>query len=410
MDTIRRARRSLGPGILMAMVAIGGSHLVLCPTAGAKYGFALLWIVLLAHVLKYPSFEFSSRYTLATGESIIAGYRRLPGPKDWGLYAILVMVGVFGICGVCAVISVTAAVLYAATGIPISISAVLIAIVAILLLLIGKYALLEKINKVMLAILMIVVFIAFFYSCPPPGSYSSFVIPVVPIGAAALMASLIGWLPSDMVVSLLYSTWAMEKWNGEKNNKEVLNDALLDVRVGYVIIFVLASMLLILGAMTLQPKGLVPEGEGVARTIAMVFTSSIGDWMYPLFMVVAFFIMFSTSYNGLDGGARLVSTTSGLLSERIHKRVNGFRSILTVFFGSIGAVIVYFIPHPVPMIMIAAIMGLFFAPLIYFMNVYCATKLIDKEMRPPKITVALSIAGILFTMGSVLFFISVMIM
>ena len=42
--------KSLGPGLLWAGAAIGVSHLVQSTRAGAGFGFALVWVVVLANV------------------------------------------------------------------------------------------------------------------------------------------------------------------------------------------------------------------------------------------------------------------------------------------------------------------------------------------------------------------------
>ncbi len=47
--------KSLGPGMIMAATAIGTSHLVLSPVAGARFGYGLVWLVLAAHLFKYPA-------------------------------------------------------------------------------------------------------------------------------------------------------------------------------------------------------------------------------------------------------------------------------------------------------------------------------------------------------------------
>ncbi|NVK27203.1 MAG: divalent metal cation transporter, partial [Flavobacteriia bacterium] len=70
-------RKYLGPGILFAATAIGVSHLVQSTRAGADYGWSFLWIILIANVLKFPFFEFGTRYANATGESLIEGYKKL---------------------------------------------------------------------------------------------------------------------------------------------------------------------------------------------------------------------------------------------------------------------------------------------------------------------------------------------
>ena len=89
MQRIRTFLARLGPGFLLAAAAIGASHLVMAPRAGALYGPTLLWLVVAAHLLKYPAFEFGPRYAAATGESLLAGYARVPGPRGWALWLTL---------------------------------------------------------------------------------------------------------------------------------------------------------------------------------------------------------------------------------------------------------------------------------------------------------------------------------
>ena len=80
--------RSLGPGLLYAGAAVGVSHLVQSTRAGATFGYELLWVILAAHILKYPFFEFGPRYAAATGQSLLDGYRKL------GKWAVLLFFGI----------------------------------------------------------------------------------------------------------------------------------------------------------------------------------------------------------------------------------------------------------------------------------------------------------------------------
>lgn len=68
--------KSIGPGLLFASAAIGTSHLVLSTRAGAHHGMIFLWIILAALVLKYPFFEFGTRYAVATGKSLVSAYKK----------------------------------------------------------------------------------------------------------------------------------------------------------------------------------------------------------------------------------------------------------------------------------------------------------------------------------------------
>ena len=72
--------KSLGPGIMMAAAAVGGSHLVASTKAGAIYGWQLAALILLVNVFKYPFFRAGIQYTLGTGQSLVEGYSNLGRP------------------------------------------------------------------------------------------------------------------------------------------------------------------------------------------------------------------------------------------------------------------------------------------------------------------------------------------
>lgn len=84
---------------------IGTSHFLSAPTAGAAFGYALAWTVLAAHLLKYPAFDYASRYTHATGDLLLEGFADL-GPGNWtvGLFgAAVALEGVLILAGVASV-------------------------------------------------------------------------------------------------------------------------------------------------------------------------------------------------------------------------------------------------------------------------------------------------------------------
>ena len=69
-------RQSIGPGILLAGACIGGSHLMSSTTAGARFGFALVVLILLTNLIKYPFLRVGTRFTAATGLSLLEGFQR----------------------------------------------------------------------------------------------------------------------------------------------------------------------------------------------------------------------------------------------------------------------------------------------------------------------------------------------
>ena len=74
---ISRLLSSLGPGIVLAAAAVGGSHLVASTKAGAIYGWQLAGLIVLVNVFKYPFFRASVQYTMGTKKSLVEGYSDL---------------------------------------------------------------------------------------------------------------------------------------------------------------------------------------------------------------------------------------------------------------------------------------------------------------------------------------------
>ena len=144
--------QKLGPGLLFAGAAIGVSHLVQSTKAGANFGFGLLWALLLINLIKYPFFQFGPRYAAATGESLLEGYNKL-GKGVLKAYALLTIATMFTIQTAVTIVTAGIASTLFGSEISIEIWSVIILSVCFLLLLVGKYSLLDKMMKIIIIIL-----------------------------------------------------------------------------------------------------------------------------------------------------------------------------------------------------------------------------------------------------------------
>ena len=170
--------KTIGPGILFAGAAIGGSHLIQSTRAGANYGLDLIILVLLINILKYPFFEFGHRYTAVTGESLLHGYLKL-GKATVIIFFILNVIT--AIVNAAAITIVTAGLTANLFGVNFS-SALLssiILVVTMATLFLGRYALLDSLVKILIVVLaittIITVSIAFNIDASPSinGNFSS---------------------------------------------------------------------------------------------------------------------------------------------------------------------------------------------------------------------------------------------
>jgi Mn2+/Fe2+ NRAMP family transporter len=307
----------LGPGLLFAGSAIGVSHVFQSTRAGAEYGLGLLSAVILANVLKYPFFEFGPRYAMATGESLLAGYKRL-GYWILVLYLILTLVTVFTIQA--AVTSVTAALVQHVLGthiLPWIASGILLGLCSIILLA-GRYQALDRSMKmivVAMSITTLVALAAAYLGAPhlsnPIGKTFHFSDPL----AIVFLIGLMGWMPAPIDLSVWHSIWALEKRHVQPNFR--LKEALFDFRIGYIGTGILAVAFLLLGARMLY--GTTPDFPSSASAFSALlidmYRNSLGSWAGWIISFAALATMFSTTITVFDAMPRVIRQAILLLGE-----------------------------------------------------------------------------------------------
>ena len=105
--TIGRAMRRIGPGMVLAASIVGSGELIATTTLGAQVGFAALWIILVSCAIKPVVQGELGRYTIATGDTGLEGFNRLPGPRlgvnwlvwAWAVTVLLTLLQVGGMYG-----------------------------------------------------------------------------------------------------------------------------------------------------------------------------------------------------------------------------------------------------------------------------------------------------------------------
>lgn len=72
-----------GPGAVLASLTIGVGELVFSSRAGALFGYRLFWLFVLALVLKWILVFGSARHIVLTGAHPFQRWMNLPGPRGW---------------------------------------------------------------------------------------------------------------------------------------------------------------------------------------------------------------------------------------------------------------------------------------------------------------------------------------
>ncbi len=389
---------------MLAATSIGGSHLLLAPELGARFGLALLWVVVLAHLLKYPAFEAGPRYTAATGESLLQAYLRVPGPRGWPLWLGLADMVVESVGVLAAVIGLTASFLrgaFAFGALPAWGAAV--ACAAIALVWSGGYRRLATINLAVMATLVIGTLLAFACALPEPAAAARGLVPgALPLGATVLVASVLGWMPTGVGVSIWHSLWMQRTLEDRRmlGEEGVLRWARFDTMRGYALSLLLALVFVCLGAVVLRPAGVVLGAQvDVALALATLYEQA-RPWMGPVFLLVAFLAMFSTCYAAMDGFPRTLVATVDLLRGAPRCRRPETRRIYRLYLviaTAAGMGLLAAVPDPLRLVQVLGALTLFLTPIYAALNHYCVVHLLeDRDARPGSAWRMLSIAGVVF--------------
>ncbi|MGQ7787262.1 Nramp family divalent metal transporter [Nesterenkonia sp. K-15-9-6] len=407
-----RILRFLGPGLLVAMAGVGTSHLVTAPLAGAHFEFALLWVLPVAFLFKWQGFELAMRYTAATGESILSAYTRIPGPKKWAVWAVLAATIVIGCTAVGAIVAAAAAVLWASFGVGSLLAyGVVLSLLAVGLLLAGKYRGLEWVNKVLAIVLVIGTVVAFVVGGVQGEAWGHLLLPAIPAGSALLVAGLMGWMPTDLSVGVWASLWMTSKRRGMVRVREVFGPqavehtpaevrpyadawfkaALYDFRIGHIVSWIIATMYLVLGAMILFAREDKPEGAGTILAISHIFTDTVGVWMFPIFIAGASAALFSTVLIIFDGFPR---TFAACLTELVATHADRpwwtERTLMRVMMGVMvvcAIIALTLFPNPAMLVPAAGAVSFAISPVLFAVNLHVAVKFIPARYRPGRFVV-----------------------
>ena len=384
----------LGPGLLFAGAAIGVSHLVQSTKAGAEFGFGLTWVLILCNFFKYPFFLFGTKYTYATGETILDGYLKI-SKIILLIYFGLSLVTIFTIQA--AVTIVTAGLAIELFGITDNITywAFMIIIFSYLILMIGKYKLLDNLMKFIIMILAISTFIALVSS-----SLNNEIIfdfdQIIPKNSEGIifLAAFMGWMPAPLDISIWQSIWTNEKIKIEK--KSNYNTAKFDFNVGYIITIFLGLSFLGLGAFVMYGSGdkFSESGAVFASQLINLYTSNLGKGMMIFIAIAAFTTMFSTTITCLDASPRAMSKTVDLLK---FKRFNDYNSWITIL--AIGTIIIFIflMSEMGTLVKIATVLSFLTAPFYAIINyILMSSSFIPKKYKLSKWMNIYCISGIIF--------------
>ncbi|HET6767504.1 MAG TPA: Nramp family divalent metal transporter [Chitinophagaceae bacterium] len=391
----------LGPGFILSASIVGSGELIATTVLGATAGFIAFWVIIVSCLIKVAvQLEFGKQAIL-TGETVMTLFNKLPGIRfgkaGWavwtvGLLTTLKIVQLGGMIGGSAVVL---KMLF--DGLPLYLYVILLVIVTAAMIHGGYYKAVEKTSLVMVVAFTITTIIALIVLRYTPFSFTwkdvagglRFRLPSEYV-AVAFGAFGITGVASDEIIA--YNYWCIEKgdaaYTGPRDNSEEwrkrakgwIRVMYLDAIVAMIIYTSVTAAFYLLGAAILHGKTIIPHGNGVIEAISFIYTQSLGDGAKLIYLIGAFFVLFSSVFATLAAWTRLFSDIFGQVGwinffdqPQRKKTVRWLAWIIP----SAWALMYFFIKLPVLMILFGGIVG----SVLLFVVVFAAIHFYRNRIR-----------------------------
>ena len=403
----------VGPSFVWAAEYIGSGEVILATRTGAILGTAVLWAIVVGIFLKFWIGMSGARYTVCTGEGMIDMFARMPGPKNWAVWVVLVvqfLAGTFSIGAVVTAAGVFVSSLFPAHIIPESMRSIFpglcgwaVTIVAVAVVWSGLFNVLKIVMSVLVLIVVLGVLYVAAHVFPGVGvilKSLTFSVPAVPEWATSLdkvsdnpwkeILPLLGWGAGGFASQVWYTYWVLGAGYGAAAGRgygrpadvaslrTMTRDAAvkikgwcrvlyLDSSLAVVIGIVVTAAFYIAGAGVLGPEKIAPDGPDVAIKLSMVFSSRWGSAGGFLFMVAGAAALISTQIGQLAGWPRLLADSCRICIPNFNKKLSWkwqFRMFLLFFLCANMVIVFCFKEKPVVLVKFAALLdGLLLTPL-----------------------------------------------
>lgn len=459
----------LGPGMIIAGSIVGSGELIATTKAGAEAGFWLLWLIIFGCVIKVSTQVELGRYTITWTQTPLKALDSVPGPRlkvSWILWYWVIMTfliisqqgGIVGGVGQTLAISrpltnqgqqynqlqdelakarvelkVTQArqdgqdeierlqrEIYRLSVQTAELEeppdaywwAAIMAIATSVLLLIGRYGLIQLIATIFVATFTIVTIATLIMLQTKPdwavtggelANGLSFRLPpaskeagINPIGTALAAFGIIGVGASELI---MYPYWCLEKgyakFTGPRDGTESwtkrargwLKTLQFDAWFSMVVYTFATVAFYMLGAAVLGRTGLNPSGRHMVRTLAAMYVPVFGPWADRVFLSGAFAVLYSTFFVAAAGNARMVADSLGLFgitdgSERMRLL---WTRIISALWPILALLLYIGVRAPAKMVLASGLAQGIMLPMLGAAALYFRYRKCDENLRPGKL-------------------------
>ncbi|GAB3072056.1 Nramp family divalent metal transporter [Pedococcus soli] len=353
----------VGPGLVVAATGVGAADLVATLIAGSKYGYALLWTVVVGCIMKVVLVEGAGRYSLATGRTIYQGWSTLGRWTTWYFGPYIVIWGfVYG----AAAMAGTGLPLHSLMPfLPVAVWGILSGLLGLVLVWWGRYALFEKVCAALVGIMFVTMVGAAILTVPNLPELAAGLVPLIPDGALVNVLSVAGGVGGTITLAA-YGYWIREKGWTTPGHMRVMR---IDNGVAYVVTGIFVVSTLIVGAELLYSANIaIKTGDEGLLNLSDVLAARYGSWAGSVFLV-GFWAAAMSSLVGVWNGvsmmfADFVGHVRGLRENHPDVRLGGKWYRAYILWLTFPPMLMMFLGKPVYLILAYGVLGAFFMPFL----------------------------------------------
>jgi len=416
-DTLKR----IGPGIILAASIVGSGELIATTTLGAKVGYTAMWIIVLSCLIKPVVQAELGRYVIATGETGLAGFNQVPGPRAkvnwivwaWAAMTLMTMMQIGAMFG-----GVSQVMNLLIPSISVKLWVLIFLAVTLALLLGGGYERIERLAMVKVGLFTMLTFLAAMLLIRMPQYFSwdafwdgfKFKLPGAGFADAVAVFGITGVGASEL---FMYPYWCVEKGYARFVGRREASAEWRHRARGWVRVMhtdIVASMIIytvatvafyLLGAGVLNGMKLVPKEGEMISTLSNIYTQTLGPWSRWLFYAGAIVTLYGTIFAATAANSRVFADMLRLMgafgADDAEARTR-YRNLFIVLLTVVPVGLIFIFTDPVHMVRIGGIAQAMMLPVIGLGAVYLRHRHLPKDIQPSQwVTVGLWVAAALIT-------------
>jgi Mn2+/Fe2+ NRAMP family transporter len=421
LDTLKR----IGPGMILAASIVGSGELIATTTLGAKVGYTALWVIILSCFIKPIVQAEMGRYVIASGETGLASFNRVPGPRlkvNWIVWAwaAMTMMTMMQIGAMFSGVSQVMNLLI--PEIPIQVWIFIFLGITLALLLGGGYERVERLAMVKVGLFTMLTFLAAMLLIRMPQYFSwdafwdgfKFKMPGAGFADAVAVFGITGVGASEL---FMYPYWCVEKGYARFAGRRDGSAGWVARARGWIRVMhtdIVASMIIytvatvafyLLGAGVLNGMKLVPKDNEMISTLSNIYTQTLGGWSRLVFYAGAIVTLYGTIFAATAANSRVFADMFRLMrffkADDAAARVR-YRNMFVILLTVVPVILTMIFTDPVHMVRIGGIAQATMLPVIGIGTLFMRHRLLPKDILPPRwVTIGLWIAAgiIVWLMG-----------